>query len=290
VTSAFIIQVQPQLQPDTGEETTALLRVLIHKIDNTTFGGDAPALPQWSGPSRAIVQVQAILYASLAASLFSAFLAMLGKQWLNRYASVDMRGSVVERSQNRQRKSDGIVTWYFDYMMEALPLMLQLALLLLGGALSRYLWEIDTAVGSVILGVTVFGVTFYTFIIIVGAVSANCPYQTPGARILRYIPPLVLAALYSSISDSRFIRLLAVWLDCLKGFGCSIGDVADLIAITLRFPNFLAVDAYFLARGTVRVIIAATRRVYEWFRGARGLDPHTTTLDLRCMNGCSRRH
>ena len=36
--------------------------------------------------------------------------------------------------------------------------MLQLALLLLGCALSRYLWEVDTAVASVVLGVTPFGV------------------------------------------------------------------------------------------------------------------------------------
>ena len=90
MTSAFIIQVQPQLEPDPNEETAALLRVLIHKIDNATFGDNIPAVPQWSGPPHTIVQVQAILFASLAASLFSAFLAMLGKQWLNRYASIDM--------------------------------------------------------------------------------------------------------------------------------------------------------------------------------------------------------
>ena len=100
MTSAFIIQVHSQLQPDPNEETAALLRVLIHKIDNTTFGDDVPAIPLWSGPPRTTVQVEAILYASLAASLFSAFLAMLGKQWLNRYASTDMRGSVIQRGQN----------------------------------------------------------------------------------------------------------------------------------------------------------------------------------------------
>ena len=100
MTSAFITQVQPELQPDPNDETAALLRVLIHKIDNTTFGGDVPALPQWTGPPRRIIQVQCLLYASLSVSLFSSFLAMLGKQWLNRYASIDVRGSAIERSQN----------------------------------------------------------------------------------------------------------------------------------------------------------------------------------------------
>ena len=100
MTSAFIIQVHPQLQPDQNEETAALLHVLIHKVDNTTFGDDTPTIPQWSGPPHMIVQVQAMLYASLATSLFSAFLATLGKQWLNRYASTDMWGTAIERSQN----------------------------------------------------------------------------------------------------------------------------------------------------------------------------------------------
>jgi len=46
VTSAFIIEVNSKLRPDPNEETAGLLRVLIHKVDNTTFGGDAPAVPQ----------------------------------------------------------------------------------------------------------------------------------------------------------------------------------------------------------------------------------------------------
>ena len=137
-----------------------------------------------------IVEVQAVLFASLAASLFAAFLAMLGKQWLNRYESVDMRGSAIERSQNRQRKLDGIVSWYFNYAMESLPLMLQAALLLLGCALSRYLWEINATVASVVLGTTMFGVLFYLFIVVAGAVFLSCPYQTPGSHILRHIPDI----------------------------------------------------------------------------------------------------
>ena len=187
MTSAFIIDVQPQLQQDPNEEAAALLRVIVHKLDNTAFGSDIPAVPQWSGPPHTTVQVQAILYASLAASLPPAFLAMLGKQWSNRYASIDMRGTAIERSQNRQRKLDGIVTWYFDQVMESLPLMLQFALLLLGCALSRHIWGINTTVASVVIGVTSFGVACYAFIAVAGTTSASCPYQTPGAQIIRYL-------------------------------------------------------------------------------------------------------
>jgi len=277
VTSAFIIQVHSQLQPDPNEETAALLRVLIHKIDNTTFGGDVPALPLWTGPPSMAIQVQCILYASLAASLLSAFLAMLGKQWLNRYASIDMRGSAIERSQNRQRKLDGIVTWYFDHVLESLPLMLQGALLLLGCALSRYLWEIDTTIASVVLAVTSFGALFYLFIVAAGASSDSCPYQTPGANVVRHVIRHVSGlfrsayALFVEHSEIRFVYV-DFW---------GLYPLALLIAF--------AIDAFHLGRATFRILVAFARRARSrLFRTSplpnQALDNQATRLDFRCIS------
>ena len=286
MTSAFIIQVQPQLQSDPNNETAALLRVLIYKIDNTTFGDNIPLIPLWSGPPHTIVQVQAILYTSLAASLFSAFLAMLGKQWLNRYASIDMRGSAIERSQNRQRKFDGIVTWYFNTVMESLPLMLQFALLLLGCALSRYLWEINTTVASVVLGVTSFGVASYAFFVVAGTVSISCPYQTPGAFALRCIPPLALSALRSASSLSKVVGWVAFWWnETTEDFKCSVIRVTQLSTLTLSLPIILliclAIDTYHLTRAMLRVSVA---NALGWFLRMHGWDPQATTLDLQCIS------
>ena len=118
--------ISAQLQPDPNEGTAALLRVLIHKIYNTTFVSNTPTLPQWDGPPHAIVHVQAILSASLTASLFSVFLAVLGKQWLNRYDSTE-----------RCCRMD---------VIESLPLILQAALLFLGCALSRWIWDMAVKV------------------------------------------------------------------------------------------------------------------------------------------------
>ena len=186
MTSAFIIDIQPQLQPDRGEETAELLRILIQTVRDPT-SSEIPPLPQWTGPPSAIVQVQSVLYSSLAATLFSAFLAMLGKQWLNRYTSVDMRGSAIERNQHRQRKLNGMFSWYFNVAMESLPLMLQLALLLLGCALSRYLWTIDRSTACVVLGFTSLGMLLYLSILVAGSIYESCPYQTLGSQIIRYI-------------------------------------------------------------------------------------------------------
>ena len=247
---------------------------------------------------------------SLAASLFSAFLAMLGKQWLNRYASTDVRGTAIERNQNRQRKFDGVVTWYFDFVMESLPLMLQIALLLLGCALSRYLWEINITVASVVLGTTVFGITLYILIVVAGAASERCPYQTPGAHILRHSfrilcalrsVPAALSAL-SIIVFSKFsgfiqfswsYRLIVQWLSSLEQpwylpLNIYVFFFTSLCSFIL-VPLALAMDAYFLGRAVFSLLVILGGAVSRWFTDAspsqtHAWDQQAAVLDLRCIS------
>ncbi|KAF9780437.1 hypothetical protein BJ322DRAFT_1082849 [Thelephora terrestris] len=294
VTSAFIIQVGSSLQSDPGDETAALLRVLIYKVDNTTFGDEVPPLPQWNGPPPAMVHVQAILFASFAASLLAALLAMLGKQWLNRYDSSDLRGSAVERGQNRQRKLDGLVAWYFHYVMESLPLMLQVALLLLGCALSRFLWEVSTIVASVVIGVTSIGVLFYLFIVIAGATFENCPYQTPASLALRYLGKTIPATIASAsrevfkkfkvilekfkvVLEKKFKGSFEIvfWKSAVIGVvllvldECGSYSTTPLIIVPtclLLSPLALAFDFFHLGWAVVRTFVTLSTRTYHFAR------------------------
>ena len=295
VTSAFIVDINQQLRPDPNDETAALLRILIHTIDNTTFGGSTPTVPTWPGPPRGIVQVQSILFSSLAASLFSAFLAMLGKQWLNRYASVDVRGSAVERSYHRQRKLNGIVTWYFEHVMESLPVMLQFSLLLLGCALSQYLWTMDSTVASVVVGVTSFGVLVYILIVVVGTFNASCPYQTPGSRYARYLLKRsrnlhhILRATYSSFREihvgSAFISLLRrgrrwssePWWS-KDNVGWYLMHVAPALPVVLVYDIFSIVRTPFIF-GFV-FLCKTYRHLFITPKNPEPLLPNGTSLDI----------
>jgi hypothetical protein len=88
VTSAFVVDIQSNLEPDYQEMSYTLLKIIANvSLGNVPTGDDA-AFPQWNGPDPTIVHVQAILYSSLAASLLAALIAILGKQWLNRYAGL----------------------------------------------------------------------------------------------------------------------------------------------------------------------------------------------------------
>ena len=265
-----------------------------------------------------IVQVQAILYASLTATLLSASLAMLGKQWLNQYASTDMRGTAIERSQNRQRKLNGMAIWNFDLVMQLPPFMLQIALLLLSCALSRYLWEINITVASVVLGVTLFGIISYFFIVAYGASSESCPYQTPISHALRRLahpapsfmasvirnadnklpiakfitsnvglrrhrPPLASPPPESTDISGHLGPLLSTALHALS---LSDLDLSFLFPLALAFEMYrtLFIESYYQWRAGVRQSVVFAREV----PGAvstpeQRLDQQTIASDLRCI-------
>ena len=76
--------------------------------------------------------------------------------------------------------------------METLPLILQCALVLLGSALSRYIWEVNRSVSSVVFGFTCFGFLFYLLITTVSVFSFDCPPQTPFSLLIRFVIGLVI--------------------------------------------------------------------------------------------------
>lgn len=162
------------------------MRILIHAVNSSLYTDADPDSVTWTGPPPEIVTTQSLLYASLTTSLFAAFIAMLGKQWLTWYLR-NRGGSAAEKSRDRQRKLDGLESWYFHIVIESLPVMLQLALLLLGCALSRYLWSISRTVARVAVAATVLGAIAYICFTLAATLFYNCPYQTPASLIIRFL-------------------------------------------------------------------------------------------------------
>ncbi|KAJ7626465.1 hypothetical protein B0H17DRAFT_963424, partial [Mycena rosella] len=79
VSSAFIIEIQPEFQPNPNSMTETLLLALVQNIT----GGTPPGIemPGPTGPGALVVVAQSLLYFSLLSTLLAALLAVLGKQW-----------------------------------------------------------------------------------------------------------------------------------------------------------------------------------------------------------------
>ncbi|KAJ7448781.1 hypothetical protein FB451DRAFT_1053670, partial [Mycena latifolia] len=152
VSSAFIIQIQPELQPDPNSMTRALIAALVQNVT----GAAVPTvqLTTQTGPATIVVVAQSLLFFSLASTLLAALLAVLGKQWLLQYDSVGDRGTIEERGLERQRKFDGLRRWRFDLVLQLFPLLLQFAVLMFAAALSIYLWTIHHVIAAIVLMMT----------------------------------------------------------------------------------------------------------------------------------------
>ena len=88
---------------------------------------------------------------------------------------------MIERCGDRQRKCDGLERWPFHMFVRSLPVMLQTALLLLACGLCRYMASVNATVAYILITLTGLGVLFYVGIVVAGASSYDCPFQTPAS-------------------------------------------------------------------------------------------------------------
>ena len=259
VSSAFIIDVQSKLQPDPNDMTAAYMQILIHAVNNTLFPDANLNSVTWTGPPPEIITVQSLLYASLATSLFAAFLAMLGKQWVNRYLR-NRGGSAADKSRNRQTKLDGLEKWRFHLAIESLPVMLQLALLLLGCALSLYLWTISPTVAGVVIAVTLCGVTLYVFLTVAATLYYNCPYQTPPSILTRTIIGYII---HSNAAFAHSLRSLTASLPPIKNLRRIIAPLCSGVHSVLKNFDHDPVTAIEVEHVPLAVVAAPPARIFE---------------------------
>jgi hypothetical protein len=188
VSTSFIVAMESNLSPDPSHTTNALLKQIVYiGLGNLAAAGSIPAEPTWS-PATSTLRIQMVAYASLSMSLLAAFGAVLGKQWLGYYKSNRYgRGSQEERGKRRQAKFDGLVTWYFDAVVQSFPVLLQISLLLFGIALGANMWYEQPSIAWVIIATTVFGFLFYSLTVMACLISPACPFQTPMSTVLRML-------------------------------------------------------------------------------------------------------
>ena len=211
-----------------------------------------------------------LLYASLLMSPLAAFVAMLGKQWLNRYLR-HAGGSTVERCGDRQRKFDGVEKWPFRMFTESLPIILQIALLLLACGLSRYMWSVNASVARIVISFTILGVLFYIGIVVVGTSSYECPFQTPASISLRYL------------RDSGAIRRLVAGLflpNLILFIHTTRRDTRKLL-VSLSLPN--TISFIYATRVDVHQgLVSASHRVRD-FTQSREISPSCIVSGIRSV-------
>ncbi|KAG8924620.1 hypothetical protein FRC02_010325, partial [Tulasnella sp. 418] len=182
INTAFIIESYKGLQADPAQTTNDLLRLFIsHRSDNFTLSYEDlhPGSPESTA-----VSTNSFFFSSLSFSLTAAFGAVTAKQWLTEYSNVGAVKSLYIQGRKRQEKYQGMKRWHLQFIIEVLPMILQMSLLLFLIGVVHFLWMIDRNVATVQLVLSGAGVLIYLLTIVIGILVPSSPFQSPLSRHL----------------------------------------------------------------------------------------------------------
>ena len=195
--------------------------------------------------------------------------------------------------------------------------MLQTSLLLLGCALTRYLWDVNRTIASVIACVTAFGLAFYLFIVIAGTIFEHCPYQTPAALVSRHILqslrthlqpalhsasvhiPIILSSTLSRLYHaSKCCHSLLSWWSAMKRPWHSKSHITKTLWLLPSFFYYMAIDVFWLVPATIQTVVTLTKTLYQRITGGHrayiwftrfslrtlALGQQTIMMDLHCIS------
>ena len=153
VTTAFIVQTVPLLQPNPLDLTNALLLQILQQ--NGSFDGSNLLTPVVN-VSPSVAKAQSLFFTSLAATLFVAFFAAMEKNW-----AIGYRQAVEKNSYRRHRLYVGFAKSWTLQLHGIMPGLLQLALFFFSLGVIIYLWDFDPSAAGVILGTTCLSFVYY---------------------------------------------------------------------------------------------------------------------------------
>ncbi|KAG8912354.1 hypothetical protein FRC01_005140 [Tulasnella sp. 417] len=185
VNTAFIAITMPDLSPQPSDETNALLRLLVLKVDNNTLTTTDLSPPFSPKPTSIITNC--LLYASLSCSLLAAVGAMMAKEWLQSFDRSGQTGPLEEQGKFRQCKFNGFKEWQLEAVIKFLPNLVLFAVALFLVGIGLFLYPINTAVAGTVIAFSVLGVTLSGIAISAGAIYPMCPYQSAASNALRRI-------------------------------------------------------------------------------------------------------
>ncbi len=194
VLTAFNIESYKLLRPAPMDDTVAALKQLSQQLNsfsishpfvNSTQRATSvdPAQRQPFLASPTIVSINTLWFSSLIFSLASASLALLVKQWLYEITS-GISGNSREGAQLRQHRLDSLQTWRVHTIIKAIPLLLQIALILFLVGLVLLLWTLQDTVATVVTSFTGVLFLFLTAVTILPTFEWRCCYRSPQAYIM----------------------------------------------------------------------------------------------------------
>lgn len=208
--TAFSLPAYTSLQEDNTQTSAALLADISAQLRsyhsnppfvNSTF---TPVVSTPFQPPLFARWVSALWVPSLIISLVSALLGILAKQWIREYLTWDKTTALPKNNiRVRQVRFEAWADWHTPTIISAIPVLLELAIVLFVIGLIIFTWNQDVALGIVV------AIAVAIFLSLVIALTAlplffkSCPFKSPTAKAC-------IVATYWARIRSRFLLRLCV--------------------------------------------------------------------------------
>ncbi|KAK0238837.1 hypothetical protein EDD85DRAFT_522103 [Armillaria nabsnona] len=189
VVTTFVAQTSQSLQVDYGQVTATLLIELIdvqRSAANGSLVNNVPRSDLTFRPSTSDSWVNGLWFTSLSLSLSTALFAVLIKQWIHQYMSVQS-GTPRDRCRLHQFRYMGLQRWGVDLIIGLLPVLMSMSLALFLVGLVLFIIPLRVSIASVVGSVTFIAFAAYLITNFLPVLYPSCPYKTP---LTHYIFPL----------------------------------------------------------------------------------------------------
>ncbi|KAG8926909.1 hypothetical protein FRC01_008237 [Tulasnella sp. 417] len=196
----------PDLKALMGQTNAILLQIAMARNDSIPVSIDLPSTSY--APSDGIVTINVLFSLSLTFALISAFIAMLGRQWLFWYRKQSGGGPDRERWAQLQRFL-AARRWHLELILDdGLSSLLQIGLIIFCFAFVTFLRTLSVEVSTIVSIPLVLAVMFIVGTALCVTWDKFCPFQSPLSRFFEWLTqsiPLVIHLLakgFTSFSES----------------------------------------------------------------------------------------
>ncbi|KAG9037585.1 hypothetical protein FS837_001427 [Tulasnella sp. UAMH 9824] len=194
INTSFLFLTLPMLWADgfidpnilLGQTNEILISIARGQNDSSIlFNADIP--PRYYEPSTEIVTINVLFCLSLILALVASFLAMLGRQWLFYYRKKGGGGPDRVRWAQLQRFL-GAQRWHLELILDdALPSILQIALILFCIALVTFLRTVNLKVSTIVSIPLILALAFIGGTALCVTWDKFCPFQSPLSHLFEWI-------------------------------------------------------------------------------------------------------
>ncbi|KAG9025653.1 hypothetical protein FS837_004860 [Tulasnella sp. UAMH 9824] len=253
--TAFLAFTLPHMSADPADDTNALLKqtnaILLQMAlqRNITAENLAPLPSTTFSPPKDLFVVNVLFAVSLSFALISAFLAVLGRQWLVYYRKRGGGGPDRQRWEQFRRYL-GAERWRLELVLDdILPTLLQIGLILFCVAIVIYLNTLDGTLSRIVGGLLAGALGILVLTAIFTTWDRFCPFHSPLSHFISWA---LLSLLHLFIKAPFWFSISSPYILALPKLAL------DLCVSTLHAAHFAVLEEYD-PNSTLVTLLTSTR-------------------------------